>query len=105
MAYENPLCSSGNSTQGSIVTLMEGNPGGWRYMYIYMVDSLCCEETQLKRKEETQLKLGMNQVNLLSVFKHREQHVCIHTHIAHVCITHTKKESRYFWYTPSSYHK
>ena len=49
------------------------------------------EETVLKRKEETQLKLGMNKVNLLSVFKHREQHVCI---------THTKKESIYLWYLP-----
>lgn len=37
------------------------------------------EETQLKRIEETQLKLEMNQLNLLSVFKCREQHVCIHT--------------------------
>lgn len=36
MAYENPLCSSGNSTQGSIVTLMEGDPRGWRYMYVYI---------------------------------------------------------------------
>lgn len=35
------------------------------------------QEPQLK--EETQLKLEMNQLNLLSVFKCREQHVCIHT--------------------------
>ena len=49
------------------------------------------EETQLKRKEETQLKLGMNQFNLLSVFKHREQRVCIHRHTTHVC-THTHQE-------------
>ena len=42
------------------------------------------EETQLKRIEETQLKLEMNQFNLLSVFKCREQHVCIHT-----CMQHT----------------
>ena len=47
------------------------------------------QEPQLK--EETQLKLGMNQLNLLSVFKHREQRVCIHRHTTHVC-THTHQE-------------